>query len=138
MDSALNMLNVLQKTFTQTIFCNHGDGIDLKVEEFLSDYLDRETMARTCQHGVNGCVDREVEEWWWINEQWIKLLAKNSHQRWISSLSIKHLSGFSALTIRKGREGSVVMVRVMQKNPQRSCYEDSSREMERRKWRVRR
>ncbi|KAK0427421.1 hypothetical protein QR680_010218 [Steinernema hermaphroditum] len=115
MDSALNMLNVLQKTFTQTIFCNHGDGIDLKVEEFLSDYLDRETMARTCQHGVNGCVDREVEEWWWI-----------------------HLSGFSALTIRKGREGSVVMVRVMQKNPQRSCYEDSSREMERRKWRVRR
>ncbi|KAK0427419.1 hypothetical protein QR680_010218 [Steinernema hermaphroditum] len=48
MDSALNMLNVLQKTFTQTIFCNHGDGIDLKVEEFLSDYLDRETMGMPC------------------------------------------------------------------------------------------
>ncbi|KAK0427426.1 hypothetical protein QR680_010220 [Steinernema hermaphroditum] len=46
MDSALKMLNVLPKTFTQIIFSNHRDGIDLKVEEFLSDYLDRETSLK--------------------------------------------------------------------------------------------
>ncbi|KAK0427431.1 hypothetical protein QR680_010222 [Steinernema hermaphroditum] len=209
MDSALNMLNVLQKTFTQMKFENCWDGLDLKVEEFLSDYLDRETSLeylcfqmrkynsstkqaladrivaffnkkksvnvltskgmisdaqgeKIIEHWLNsdgfsqGCkefrrfskpwnlnrghapvtmkwMDALIEKWKKCGglytckrmrlfelllekQEWYKLLAKNGHRAWISTLSIKHPSGFWTLDMWNQSERSVVIVCEMQHN----------------------